>query len=275
MKYLDGIGFQQVRLNPTPDFIPTPETPDDVLIFVLKGRNQFQSSITTDMLRGIQTGPGAFLLAPHHYHLDGRWNSTSEVALLHLSHAVSVDAASTVIRGDPAHIELQPLFNFHDSLLRYLCLEIVSETQHSRMFGSLYIESIVHTISLHLLRTYSNRSVIRAVPGSLLSPNQQQTLVDYIEAHLHEKISLTDLAHLLKVSVPHFEKMFRVTFHCAPYRYVLERRLEKARLLLSTTQLSVVDVALDCGFANQSHFTRHFTRWVGITPARFARASRR
>ena len=270
----DKVSFQRARMNPTHDFLPTPDTPSDTLIMILAGRNYLQGSAISPPHHGLNTGPGALMLAPHNRHFDARWNATSEAAFLTLSRTIKADTAATVLKTDPGHVELKPTFNFFDPLLRHLFLEIVAESQNSGMLGSLYIESIVHTVSLHLLRHYSNVSQIKAIPDGPLSSTQRLQITDYIHSHLHEKISLTDLAGCLGLSVPHFEKMFRATFHCAPYRYVLECRVEKARLLLSSTQRSVVEIALDCGFANQSHFTRHFTRWVGISPARFAREHR-
>jgi len=99
-------------------------------------------------------------------------------------------------------------------------------------------------------------------------------LDDYIHAHLDQKFSVADLAACLYLSVPHFERMFRATTHRPPYHYVLELRLERARLLLAHSRLSVAEVAHQCGFSSQSHFTNHFTRYVGISPARYARGAR-
>lgn len=76
-----------------------------------------------------------------------------------------------------------------------------------------------------------------------------------------------DLAHSIHLSVPHFERLFRTTTKRPPYRYVLDIRLEKARSLLKTS-LSLSEIGLQCGFGSQSHFTLHFRRRYGVTPAR-------
>jgi AraC family transcriptional regulator len=107
-----------------------------------------------------------------------------------------------------------------------------------------------------------------------LTPAQLRLVDECIHAHLDQKISLADLAACIHLSVPHFERMFRATTHRPPYHYVLELRLERARVLLEKTRLPLAEVALQCGFSSQSHFTAHFTRYVGISPARFARGVR-
>lgn len=71
--------------------------------------------------------------------------------------------------------------------------------------------------------------------------------------------------------MPHFERLFRATYHRPSYHYVLECRIERAKTLLREGKLSLHDVAWCCGFASQSHFTRHFTQMVGVTPARFVK----
>jgi AraC family transcriptional regulator len=77
---------------------------------------------------------------------------------------------------------------------------------------------------------------------------------------------IEDLATLAGMSRFHFARVFRATVGTTPHRYVLERRLERARSLLKTTATAVRDVALTTGFADQSHLTRLIKRRFGVTP---------
>ena len=146
--------------------------------------------------------------------------------------------------------------------------------RNANPLGPLYAESLTNRLTLYLLRHYSSGRVIGELPSSRLTPVQLGMIDEYIHAHLDQKITLADLAACLHLSVPHFERMFRVTTHVPPYRYVLELRLEQARVLLERTRLPVAEVAVQCGFSSQSHFTAHFSRHVGVSPARFARGTR-
>ena len=158
-------------------------------------------------------------------------------------------------------------------LLYGLGLELCNETRSANPHGPLYAESLANTLTLYLLQHYSTGRVVRELSRSRLTPAQLHLVEEYIHAHLDKKFSVADLATCLHLSVPHFERMFRTTTHRPPYRYVLELRLERARLLLANSRLSLVEVAHQCGFSSQSHFTAHFTRHAGISPARFARSA--
>jgi len=167
-----------------------------------------------------------------------------------------------------------PTYGFNDGLLYYLGAELAYEMQNANPLGSLYADSLINTLTLYLLRHYSTAQVVHEPGKGTLTAAQLRTLDEYIYMNLENKISLPDLAHYIHLSVPHFERMFRATTHRPPYQYVLEIRLEKVLTLLTTTRLSLTQIGLQCGFANQSHFTAQFRRSYGLSPARYLRKIR-
>jgi AraC family transcriptional regulator len=193
---------------------------------------------------------------------------------LRLNRQFVSETAAAIQGGDPARTELLPTFFFNDPLLYYLGVELANEVRNGNPLGPMYADSLANSLTLYLLRHYSTGRVVRELSSSRLTSEQVCLVDEYIYAHLDQKMSLADLAACLHLSVPHFERMFRATTHRPPYRYVLELRLERARTLLETTRLPLAEVARQCGFASQSHFTTHFRRYVGISPARFARGAR-
>ena len=70
----------------------------------------------------------------------------------------------------------------------------------------------------------------------------------------------------------HFLRLFKESMGLTPYRYVIERRVERARELLRRSSLPISEVALSCGFTDQSHLSWHFKRLVGLTPKAFREA---
>lgn len=90
--------------------------------------------------------------------------------------------------------------------------------------------------------------------------------LDYIHAHLDSEVKLADLAQVLGMSQYYFCTLFKQSMGVAPYRYVLQQRVERAKVLLKNRELAIADIALECGFANQSHFTKHFRQLALITP---------
>lgn len=216
-------------------------------------------------------------LLPVNYPIDTRWNTFITVALVQLSPHIAAHFEDEAFRGDPARIQLLPTQNFHDPLLEHLLNTLLHDVHSPGPLGNLFAEQVSHIMMLHLLRKYSTAFITSPTQfrHGQFNAAQLRVLNEYIAEHLDERIALSDLARTLHVSVPHFERTFRATLHRPPYRYVLERRIERAKELLGEGKHSLHEVARLCGFANQSHFTRHFTRFVGVSPARFVLHSQR
>jgi AraC family transcriptional regulator len=93
--------------------------------------------------------------------------------------------------------------------------------------------------------------------------------VEYIDAALDGDLTLDVMAEVTGMNPFHFARTFRRQFGETPHRYVLRRRIDRARRLLSETETPLVEVALACGFGSQSHFTSTFRRQVGVTPSQY------
>jgi AraC family transcriptional regulator len=105
-------------------------------------------------------------------------------------------------------------------------------------------------------------------PGRrLLSQPRLRRLVEYIETHLDTDLRLDDLADVTGLSASHLSALFRRTTGRSLHAYVVERRVERARLLLQDRRLSIAMVALEAGFSHQSHMSRWMRRLIGVTPA--------
>ncbi|MNX49017.1 Bifunctional transcriptional activator/DNA repair enzyme AdaA [compost metagenome] len=135
----------------------------------------------------------------------------------------------------------------------------------------LLTSSLAHEILGHaLLSQVSVRPNLRLKGG--LAAHQRRLLVDYIDSHLAEAISLGQLAALCALSEYHFARMFRESFGLPPHQYVLARRLNRARELLRSTAQPLGEIALACGFASASHFTNRFRQTLGGTPGEYRQA---
>jgi AraC family transcriptional regulator len=88
-------------------------------------------------------------------------------------------------------------------------------------------------------------------------------------AHLAENIGLQDMATVAGLGQHHFSTLFGQSMGRSPYRYVVNQRIERAKRQLRQKDAAIIDVALACGFADQSHLTKHFRKLVGMTPSAF------
>jgi AraC family transcriptional regulator len=104
-----------------------------------------------------------------------------------------------------------------------------------------------------------------------LSARKQKLVVDYIERHLAEEISLRALAGLANLSPYHFARAFSHSFGAPPHRYHMVRRMNRAQHLLLRSTLPVTQIGVRVGFREASSFTRAYRRYAGVTPSEFRR----
>ncbi|MCE0852555.1 AraC family transcriptional regulator [Pseudomonas asiatica] len=137
----------------------------------------------------------------------------------------------------------------------------------------LLASSLAHEIVDHaLLNQVGLRQGLRLKGG--LAPSLRRQLVDYIEAHLDQPITLGELALRCNLSEYHFARMFRASFGLPPHQYLLARRLHRACQLLRLGVMPLGEIALLCGFASASHFSNRFRQAVGATPGEYRTAIR-
>ncbi|SDT52766.1 AraC-type DNA-binding protein [Paenibacillaceae bacterium GAS479] len=92
---------------------------------------------------------------------------------------------------------------------------------------------------------------------------------DYVEAHLHESLSVNDMAGALHLHPNYFISYFKKHFGMPPAKYVNRKRLEKARLLLASTSLSIKEIAERAGFPDTHHFAKSFRKETGLSPTEY------
>lgn len=164
------------------------------------------------------------------------------------------------------NIELIPNTTIHDPLIDGIVFALKDELESGGTWGSLYVEQLANTLAIHILRKYCVKKSKISTYKDGLSTYKLQVVIEYIDAHLDEEIKLVGLAELVDMSQYYFAQLFKQSMGITPYQYVLQQRVERAKQLLKYQDMAITDVALSCGFANQSHFTKHFRKLTGITP---------
>ncbi len=142
--------------------------------------------------------------------------------------------------------------------------EVGSSDPGSRQYAEALSLVLVHEL-IRLERTAS--AVARPVRGGLPAW-QQKRVVEFIEEHLAEQISL---AALVDLSLYHFARAFTQSFGVPPHRYHMARRMDRARSLLQRPELSVTQIGIQLGFCETSSLTRTFRRFTGVTPTEYRR----
>lgn len=157
-----------------------------------------------------------------------------------------------------------------DALLREVVLALRNEV--GKINSSVgYAQNLAGTLAAHLVRNYSTHRPELSETRAGLSPVALRRVVRHIEEHLSENISIADLAEVAGLSTCHFARMFKQSTGMTPHQHLLNSRVAKAKALLLGTSATLAEVASLSGFYDQAHLTRCFQRFVGTTPASFAR----
>jgi len=183
---------------------------------------------------------------------------------------VDLDTTALVHRGllddDLVGTPLRGASVFEDPALAAVMREMVREIERGCPNGSLFAESLSVGVALHLCRTRGARPVPAARERGRLSTLQWARVDELIASELGSDLSLSALADTLGMSKPHFVRLFRKTAGTSPHRYVMQKRVERARQLIVGSEMPLVDVASEAGFANQSHLNQLFQKTYGVTP---------
>ena len=194
------------------------------------------------------------------------WDDVATIAFLMPSVAFMTRLAADLTRQNPATIELRDDFNFQDGLLKHLCSTLLGEAHSGGLHGRVYAESLAHTLVLHLLSHYSTATGLGSLPDKALNRQEVRWAKEFIRAHLHQNVSVAELAASAQLSSSHFIRRFKLATGLAPHQYLNRCRVERAKELLGSPDLTIAEVAQEVGFFDQSHLIRHFKYWVGVTP---------
>jgi AraC family transcriptional regulator len=164
---------------------------------------------------------------------------------------------------DPDHTGLEPRHQLRDPQIEHIAWALDAERKSAHPAGALYADSLGLALALHLLRSFGTL----ATPRRGLSPQQHKRVVDYIEDHIDRDLSMATLASVAQVSASHLKNAFRRSTGLSVHEYVVQRRVERAKLLLMQGELPASEIALEAGFSHQSHMARCMRRVLGITPS--------
>jgi len=159
--------------------------------------------------------------------------------------------------------------NLNDPQIARLIEALRADISAGSPSGSLFAESIGMALSAHLAQRYSTLTTPLETYRGGLSPSRLNRMLEYIHAHLDERVELSKLADVAGLNVYHFARAFKQSTGESPHQFVLRQRIEHAKQLLRRPQLSVIEASVRTGFVDQSHFSKVFRRMVGVAPSEY------
>ena len=209
---------------------------------------------------------GDISVTPADVPLFARWDSEDHYLQIQIASQFLRDVAGETIDKNPDQLELLTEFRTRDSEIEAIGRLLLTDMQQKNVGSSLYIQSLTNVLAVHLIRNYSTNEPHISSYGGGLSERQLLKVFDYIHAHLNQEVKLADLSNVLNMSQFHFSHLFKQSMGIAPYQYLLQQRIERAKQLLKCTDQSIVEIAFCCGFNSHSHLSKQFRQVVGMTP---------
>jgi AraC-like DNA-binding protein len=187
-------------------------------------------------------------------------------------------ARNSALKVEPAPVTVAPLESLHLRQLRAAMQAAMSAVEAELASGWLGLplaaERLANVVAVHLLRCVPSPQQPARSDRNGLPRTKLRAVLEYIEEYLDASPTLEQMAAVARLSPTYFASQFKRTTGLPPYRYVIGRRVDRAKqLMLTARDVSLAEVALHAGFSDQSQFSHHFKRVIGVTPGEFKRRS--
>jgi len=264
----DGLGWSHVALRayryPGLD-VEVPALSDFAIVAYRRGSTLMERRFEGAWTR-TECHPGDMSLLTRAQVSHWRWTEGIDVHHVYISGTFVSKLAEDALDREISDVRLHDLLRVRDPVATACVEAIGAEATQNAVGGSLYVAALTTQLAMHLLRKYAVvRYVDKSGHGAMATPLRTR-LIEYIEARLHEAVTLDELASLAGMGVWTFGKRFLATFGHTPHDYVLRRRLDRACHILAHEQAPIKSVAAACGFADQAHLTRAMRARLGTTP---------
>jgi AraC family transcriptional regulator len=213
--------------------------------------------------------PRDLILNPAGNAASPQWKAPMELFLFSIEPKHLLQAAEAA--GSRPTLELPEKFRFEDGLLGQLMRTLARQFESDLPPDLLYTESLTQTLLLHLIRRHSDRPIASQRRRHAISEPRVERAIEFIQANLSHALSLAQIASEADLNTSQFCNVFKNVVGLSPHQYVVRQRVEKALTLLKETTLPVSEIALQTGFADQSHLTRMLRQHRGVTPRQVRR----
>jgi AraC family transcriptional regulator len=174
-------------------------------------------------------------------------------------------------RSDDADTAYLPRIYFEDSMVWETAAKLKNAIESGQVKSTSYLEALSNVLAHELSRSDPNIVRDTSISRGGLASWQKRAVLGYIEEHLGEQICLLKLAGLARLSEHHFCRTFKQSFGIPPHQYHVQRRMERAKVLLADRTASVTDIALTVGYSQTSSFSNAFRKMTGWTPSEYRR----
>jgi AraC family transcriptional regulator len=171
--------------------------------------------------------------------------------------------------ANPEQVELKLTLSTPDPLVSQIILALRTVLETDATNSCFYAESMATALVAHFLKNYSTRKHSLPEHEDGLPKYKLKQALEYMNVHLSENVSLATISDELGISQCYFCRLFKQSTGMTPHAYLIQQRVERSKQLLKQRELTINEIAIACGFANPSHFAKHFRSHTGISPKQF------
>ena len=200
---------------------------------------------------------------------SAKWRDNIHALSIFVRRSILAEVGNELFEHDIKSLGLCTQFAIEDRSITWLIQLLMDALNEPKGYANLKVEYIARALVADVLRKHSVTPLECPILQGQLSSKQVNRVIDYIQEHLSSKIMLGDIAKQAGLGQTVFLRRFNASFGMSPHRYVIEARIGLARKLLEEAKLPIIEIAAQCGFADQAHFTAMFKRKVGMPPSRY------
>lgn len=248
------------------------ETPSDchVIAIVLRNEN-IRLSVSGRTVHDGAATPGMLHVTEPAVPVRCIFHGPYDVIHLHVPNGLIAEF-DREIRGRESAVLCSGKTLTRDPIMEPLGRALLDAEEIGDAFGRIYADSVTNAILARLLILTHRSAPWQRSKAATLAPWRLRRAIDYIEGHLAESVSLSDIALAAGLTRMHFAAQFKASTGLRPHEYLLRRRIEHAQEMLTKTRMSVIEVALSVGFQTPSHFTTVFKRLTAQSPNAWRRS---
>jgi AraC family transcriptional regulator len=272
---LGWAGLEAARYRASPDWeYSAPALTHHRLVLVTRPPEELELRFE-GVKRYVPPPAGAIILVPAGTPGRVRWSGGFDWLHIYLEPRLVARVAAEAFDLDPARLSVPPLDCLDLPRLRAAMAAVDAELMMGGAGGPLAAESLANVVAVHLLRHLLAPRQPEPRRDGVLPRGRLRAVFEYIEEHLNASPSLEQMAAAAHLSVYHFARQFKAATGLPPHQYVIMRRVEQAKQSLQAgTDVSLAGLAARLGFSDQSQFSHHFKRLVGVTPGQFRTPAR-
>jgi AraC-like DNA-binding protein len=202
-----------------------------------------------------------------------RTNGAFDAVLLHIPRDALTSLTEAAGLPPPGDLTCAQGIGHDDPIIRDLTSLLLPALEAPGMASPLFLDNVIIALCAHISQTYGDRPPRPILYRGGLAAWQERRAKEMLNASLAGTIRIAELAGECGLSTSQFSRSFRQSTGLAPHQWLMKRRVDVAKDLLGDRNMALSDISLACGFADQSHFTRIFSREIGVSPGAWRRGS--